>query len=572
MDDTRAGLKQWFGLAVLVLPTLVVALDMNALFLALPRLSSQLGASGAQQLWITDSYGFMVAGLVITMGTLGDRIGRRRLLMIGAAGFTIASVLAAYATTAPMLIGARVAMGIAGATLMPSTLALISNMFRDDRQRGNAISIWATSMFAGAALGPVFGGFLLRHFWWGSVFLIAVPVMLLLLITAPALLPEYSNPSADRLDLVSSALSLAAVLPFVYGLKQLAAGVHSGRVVPVAAMLAGAILASLFVRRQLALPDPLLDLRLFRNARFSGVLTTLILAGAVMAGVGLLVTQYLQSVLGYDPERAAILFAPMGLGVAAGTMLAPRLTRRLAPGTAIAAGLALSVPGCLLLVFVGHGSGLLLMMIGICLLALGTGPLFALGTGLVLGSVPPERAGSAASLSETGNYLGGALGLAVLGALSAAIYRRGMTVAGAPEAARQTLAGAISTTHHLPPGEAADLIHTAADAYLTSLHAMALIAAVTFAALAVLVGFTSRHQFLAVGRSGRRHQRAHPSSQLNSQGADAAGPTGDEHPVTRGNAQLVAQRLQGSQTGQRQAGRLGEVQRLGHLSPPWRTL
>jgi MFS transporter, DHA2 family, multidrug resistance protein len=500
MNDSRAGLRQRLGLAVLVLPTLVVALDMNALFLALPRLSSDLDASGTQQLWITDSYGFMVAGLVITMGTLGDRIGRRKLLTIGAVGFTIASLLAAYASTAPMLIGARLAMGVAGATLMPSTLALISNMFRDEQQRGGAISIWATSMFAGAALGPVFGGFLLRHFWWGSVFLIAVPVMVLLLATARALLPEYSNPSAGRLDLLSAVLSLAAVFPFVYGLKQLAVGAHTGRVVPVAALVIGVVLGVVFVRRQLTLPDPLLDLRLFRESRFSGVIVTLVLAGAVMAGIGLLVTQYLQSVLGYNPEKAAILFAPMGLGVAVGTLLAPRLTRRLAPGSAIAAGLAVSVPGCLLLLLVRQGSGPALVMAGTAVLALGTGPLFALGTGLVLRSVPPERAGSAASMSETGNYFGGALGLAVLGALSAAVYRQRMNHTDVPETARQTVAGATSAAAKLPMSQASNLLHTAANAYLSALHLTALTAAVTFAALATVVTVTSRTRKAATPR------------------------------------------------------------------------
>lgn len=172
---TRAGRREWTGLAVLALPTLLIALDIGALFLALPHLSADLDASGTQQLWITDSYGFMLAGFLITMGTLGDRIGRRKLLLIGAAAFGVASVLAAYSTSAEMLIATRALLGVAGATLGPSTLALISTMFRDERQRGVAISLWATCQFGGAALGPVIGGVMLEHFWWGSVFLLGCP-------------------------------------------------------------------------------------------------------------------------------------------------------------------------------------------------------------------------------------------------------------------------------------------------------------------------------------------------------------------------------------------------------------
>jgi len=259
----RAGRREWIGLAVLALPTLLVALDIGALFLALPHLSSDLQATSAQQLWITDSYGFMLAGFLITMGTLGDRIGRRRLLLIGAVAFTVASVLAAYSTSAEMLIVSRGLLGVAGATLSPSTLALISNMFRDDRQRGMAISLWATCQFGGAALGPVIGGLMLASFWWGSVFLLGVPVMVLLLICAPALLPEYRNPEAGRVDLASVALSLAAIVPAVYGIKELAASDADTPAVAIGAVVGGVIVGVVFARRQLTLADPLLDLRLF---------------------------------------------------------------------------------------------------------------------------------------------------------------------------------------------------------------------------------------------------------------------------------------------------------------------
>ncbi|GLY84247.1 MFS transporter [Actinoallomurus iriomotensis] len=486
-----AGRREWIGLAVLVLPTLLVAMDMTSLFLALPRLSADLGANGTEQLWISDAYGFMVAGFVITMGTLGDRIGRRRLLLLGGAAFAVLSVAAAYASTPEMMIVARGLLGVAGATLMPSTLALISNMFRRDGQRAKAISVWATCQFAGGALGPVLAGVLLQHFWWGSVFLIAVPAMVVLLLAGPVLLPEYRNPAPGRMDPVSVALSLGAVLAVVYGLKQLAVEGAHDLALPLAAIVVGTAVGVVFVRRQLTLDTPLLDLRLFGNRSFTAVLVALVLAGVAMAGTGLLVTQYLQSVLGHSPAGSALLFAPMGLGVAVGTMTAPALASRMRPTTAIAGGLAVSVLGCLLLTQVSSTGGLPLVIVGITVLALGTGPLFALGTGMVVGSVPPERAGSAASMSETSNYFGSSLGLALLGVTAASVYQHHMAHAGVP-AARETLAGAVTAARNLPSDQAAELLHTAKDAFTSGLNLTGAIAAALFAALAVLTATTRR--------------------------------------------------------------------------------
>ncbi|MFB9685531.1 MFS transporter [Amycolatopsis plumensis] len=463
--EKPAGRREWLGLAVLVLPTLLVAMDMTSLFLALPQLSADLGASSTEQLWITDSYGFVVAGFVITMGTLGDRIGRRRLLLAGGGAFGLLSIVAAFSTGPVMLIVVRAALGVAGATLMPSTLALITNMFRDEKQRGKAISIWATCQFAGGAAGPVFAGFLLQHFSWSSVFLVAVPAVAVLLVAGPVLLPEFRAPSSGRLDLPGVALSLAAVLLIVFGLKQLSTG---SPVLPVAAIAAGTLLGAVFARRQLTAASPLLDLRLFRNRPFTAVLVALVFAGVAMAGVGLLVTQYLQSVLGHSPLVSALLFAPMGLGVAAGTTAAPALTRFVTPATAIAAGLAVSAAGSLLLAVT---DGLVPVVVGITVLTLGTGPLFALGIGLVVGSVPPERAGSAASMADTGNYLGGSLGMALIGLTAAAVYH-GVFPAGT------TLAVDVTRP---------ELAEQAKDAFTTALNVTGVIAAVLFAGLTLLV-------------------------------------------------------------------------------------
>ncbi|MFG1709357.1 MFS transporter [Nonomuraea sp. M3C6] len=480
---TRAGRREWLGLVVLTLPTLLAAVDINVLFLALPQLSADLGTSGVEQLWIIDIYGFMVAGLVITMGTLGDRIGRRRLLLTGAAAFGIASVLAAYAVSPAMLIACRALLGIAGATLMPSTLALITNMFRDDRQRGTAIAVWATCQFAGAALGPVVGGLLLEHFWWGSVFLLAVPVIAALLVAGPLLLPEHRDPGAGRLDLTSVALSMLAILPIVWGIKTVAASGSGVTATPIVVLATGGAFAVAFVRRQLRLEDPLLNLRLFAQRPFALVLTALVLAGVAMAGVGLLVTQYLQTVLGYSPTQAALWFAPMGLAVALGTTLTPAITRWVTPRVAITGGLVVSALGAGLLTQTGD---LPVVVAGITVLALGTGPLFALGTGIVVGSVRPERAGSAASLLESGNYFGGTLGLAILGTVSAAVYRlrmAGTIPPGVPDdvarAAQETVAGAVS---HGP-----GLAHAAHAAFTDALSTVGLIAAALFVVAAFLM-------------------------------------------------------------------------------------
>ncbi|MFE2936057.1 MFS transporter [Streptomyces sp. NPDC059278] len=481
--------RAWLGLVVLMLPTFLVAMDVTALLLALPQLSADLGATDVQQLWISDSYGLMVAGLVITTGTLGDRIGRRRLLMTGCAAFAVLSVVAAFAVDPLMLIAVRALLGVAGATLVPSTLALITNMFRDERQRGRAIAVWATCQFTGGALGPVLAGFLLQHFWWGSVFLIAVPAMVVVLIAGPALLPEFRSDLAGRLDPVGVGQSLAAVLLLVYGIKRLAVeSVAAGSVplVPVVAVVAGAAVGVLFVRRQLRLETPLLDLRLLRSRPFTAVLVALVFAGMAMAGTGLQVTQYLQNVLGHSPVVSAMLFAPMGLGVAVGTMTAPALARRMKQPTAIAGGLAVSALGSLLLVLANGGHALPLVMTGITVLALGTGPLFALGTGLVIGSVPPERAGSAASMSETGNYFGGSLGFALLGVLAAVVYR------SRADGTSDSLAGAVGASRHLPADRGAELLHTAREAFTAGLHVIGAVAAVLFVGLAVLTSLASR--------------------------------------------------------------------------------
>jgi DHA2 family multidrug resistance protein-like MFS transporter len=434
-----AGPRQWLGLAVLALPTLLLAMDVTVLYLAVPQLAVELGLSATELLWVTDIYGFMIAGCLVAMGALGDRIGRRRLLIIGAVAFAVASVAAAYAANTGMLIAARGLMGVAGATLMPSTQALISSMFPDERQRGTAIGIWAACMSGGVALGPLLGGALLGWFWWGSVFLIAVPVMALLVVAAPVVLPEFREPNPPGVDLPSVALSLVAMLSIVYGIKQFAGG---GAPLPaLAAVGIGVVAAGLFWRRQRRLAEPLVDVALFRTPAFSAAIVMLVLGLAAVAGVYLLVTLYLQQVAGLSALAAGLWLVLPAAAMTLTSVLAPRLAQHWSAGTTIGVALAVSVMGYVILTQVPATSGLAPLMAGIVVVYLGQGPMMALGTDLIVGSVPRRKAGAAAALSETGTELGLALGVALLGSLATAVNGRSFTT-GLTAAA---LAAAVTT-------------------------------------------------------------------------------------------------------------------------------
>jgi MFS transporter, DHA2 family, multidrug resistance protein len=502
----RAGRREWIGLAVIALPCLLYAMDLTVLHLAIPRLSADLRPTSAQLLWIIDIYGFLVAGWLITMGTLGDRIGRRRLLMFGAAAFGAASVFAAFSTSAEMLILARAVLGVAGATLAPSTLSLIFNMFEDQKQRTQAIGVWAASFSAGAAIGPLLGGVLLEHFWWGSVFLLAVPVMALLLLLGPILLPEYRDPDAGRLDIGSATMSLAAVLAVIYGLKAIAQDGLGW--LPVAAIVAGILLGLLFLRRQRRLADPLIDVRLFRVRTFSASLATYALGILVAFGTFVFIAQYLQLVLELTPLQAGLWTLPSALGFVFGSMFGPVLARRFRPAYVMAWGIALAAIGLAMVTLVSAGSGLGIIVAGSFVMDFGLALMVPLATDLIVGTAPPERAGAASGISETGAEFGGAVGIAIMGSIGTAVYRMGVfdsvpsdVPPAAVEAARDTLAGALVVASRLPEGPREALIDAARLAFTQGLRLTAAIGAILSVALVVFVLATLRH-----ARLGGREQ------------------------------------------------------------------
>ena len=509
--STTAGRREWIGLAVLALACLLYVMDLTVLHLAVPSISADLQPTSAELLWIVDIYGYMVAGFLITMGTLGDRIGRRRLLLTGAGAFGVVSVLAACSTTTGMLILSRALLGIAGATIAPSTLSLIFSMFRDPRQRATAVAVWISAFSAGSAVGPVLGGVLLEHFWWGSVFLLAVPVMVALLILGPVLLPEYRDSDAGRLDLISVVLSLIAVLAVIFGCKQIAQdGIGLTAVI---AIVGGAIVGGAFARRQLALDDPMIDLRLFRDTRFSAALAVNLTAIFVAVGYFLFVAQYLQLVLGLSPLEAGMWSVPSAAGFVVGSQVAPRLVRTVAPGTLIAAGLGLAAVGLVELTQVGGAADLALLVSASVVISLGLAPVLTLTTDLIVSSAPPERAGAASGISEAAAELGGALGLSLLGSVGVAVYRAALVdalpaaVPGAvASAVRDTLGGAVTAAAQLPDELRTPVLAAAREAFVTGVQATsAIAAAVAVAAAVVTVLVLRRSARAAPGVAPDRH-------------------------------------------------------------------
>lgn len=412
-DGARVGARGWAALAVLMLPVLLVSVDNTVLSFALPEISLALRPSGAEQLWVIDVYSLVLAGLLVTMGVMGDRFGRRRMLFIGATGFAVVSVLAAFAPTAGLLIAARAALGFFGAMLMPSTLSLLRSIFPNRDQRRLAIAIWASGFSAGSALGPVVGGFLLEHFAWGSVFLIAVPMLVPLLIGGYWLLPESRDPNPGRIDPIGILLSMAAMLPVVYAIKSFA--VDGPTFTAAGLVLAGLVMGWLFVRRQLRAETPMLDMSLFRRGGFSGAILVNLLSVIALVGFLYFVPQQLQLVLGLSPMVAGLALVPgMAAMIIAGLSVVP-ISRRVPPHIVVPAGLLLSVGGYLVVALTAQANSVAWLILAFVILGIGIGAAETISNELILAHAPAEKAGAASAVSETAYELGAVLGTAVLG-------------------------------------------------------------------------------------------------------------------------------------------------------------
>ncbi|MEU1001162.1 MFS transporter [Streptomyces tibetensis] len=501
-----AGRREWTALGVLMLPLLLVSMDVSVLYFAIPAISADLEPSATQQLWIFDIYGFVLAGLLMTMGSLGDRIGRRRLLLIGAAAFGTASLVAAYATSAETLIAARAVLGIGGATLMPSTMALVRTMFTDPVQRTKAIGVWSGVMTAGIALGSVMSGVLVEHFWWGSVFLVNLPAMLLLLVLGPVLLPESRTPNPGRFDLLSVPLSMAAVLPVIYGLKELAA--EGWNVRYVMSVTVGLLFAALFVHRQRTAASPLISPDLFRARGFSPAVVLNLAAAFGMMGSAYFTTQYIQSVLDKGPLEAALwsLLPSVPIGLAA--PVSAQLVQRGVPRAhVVGGGFAVAACGYVMLAMAGTDS-LWLLLAACAVLACGIVAVMSQVADLALSAAPVEKAGAASSLLETGTEFGGALSMAFLGSIGTAVFRHEIP-ASAPTPARETLGGALAVADRLP-GRAGDALATAArEAFTSGMHAAAVTGAVLLACAAAAAAVTLRR--VGVRKNAGRADQLSPS-------------------------------------------------------------
>ncbi|MGW7004417.1 MFS transporter [Streptomyces sp. NPDC054933] len=495
---------RWWALAVLTLALLLVAVDATVLGLAMPFLSEQLRPSSTELLWIGDVYSFVIAGLLVSMGGLGDRIGRKKLLLSGAAAFGALSVLAAYAASPGTLIAARALMGVAGATLMPSTLALIRNLFVDPRERSFAIGVWGSASMAGAAAGPVVGGFLLEHFWWGSVFLINIPVMAVLVLFGAKLLPESRNPAPGPWDMLSVLLSLIGMVGIVYAVKETAAyGVGLGHM---AAGVAGLLCVAAFVRRQLTIPTPLLDMRLFRNRGLSASVLADLLTVLGMSGLVFFLSQFLQLVQGRSPLQAGLAEIPATVGAVVTGLLAGKAARRYSVRAVVAGGLAAIGVALAALVVITPDTGYPLVGAVLLIVGIGAGFSFTVTADVILSSVPQENAGAASAVSETAYELGAALGIAFLGSIVTSRYA-GIAIpdgvpAGAAEQARQSLPGAMEAATTLPM-ETGDALRLAAQSAFTGGVRMA--SAIGAAVLLVAAAWAwrmLRGQKLATGHSG----------------------------------------------------------------------
>lgn len=515
---------------MLVLPVLIISMDGTMLGFAVPHLSEALEPTSSQLLWIIDIYSFMLAGLLVTMGAVGDRIGRRRLLLIGAAAFTATSVMAAFAPSATALITARALLGLAGATLMPSTLSLIRNIFTNDAERQTAIALWASAFALGSAVGPILAGFLLDHFWWGSVFLAGVPVTVVLLITAPRLVPESRNPEPGDFDLLSAVLSMMAMIPTIFAVKSLAE--HGASPVVGGSALVGVVSGFLFLRRQRTLSDPMIDMRLFQIPRFRRAIGANLVACFGFAGGFFFITQYFQLVLDMSALRSGLYLTPAVLTTIVLMTFAPSFVRRSGPFEVMTVGLVMGTIGFAAFMVIGVDTPAVVAAGAITLGYGGLSMTMTVAIDGIMAVIPPERAGAGASVSETGNELGIALGTALLGSVLTVIYRARIDQlttlpSEVVEMSRETLGGAVLASEDLAEGAARLLLDTARSAFVRGLNVASVVAT-------ILIGATTVWTATALPR--RRHARGAGSRPIVEVGPELAVQVRPTHPEEEGRS------------------------------------
>lgn len=468
---TRTGTYRWPALGVLTLGVLLMGVDGTVLAVSTPFITADLGANSTAVLWIGDIYSFVLAGLLVAMGSIGDRIGHKKLLLGAATAFAVISTAAAHASSVAQLIGARALLGVAGAALAPSTLALIRGLFPHGRERSVAVGIWASGFSAGSALGPVIGGLLLERFWWGSVFLINLPVVVVLVVGGLVLVPESPGRSTEAWDTPGAGLFLVGILGLVYAVKAgTADGLHAG---PAIAGAVGLGAVALFVRRQLRLAAPLIDVRLFGNRAFSGVVIANLLAMLGLSGVVFFLSQFFQLVHGYGPMQAGLAELPVAVGAAAFGVPAGVAVRYWSARAVLVSGLALIGTAMASLTQISPATGYPQLGIALFGVGVGLGLVYTVANDVILTGVAPERAGSAAAISETSFELGMALGVAMLGSVVASVYRGMEVPPGIPDAvaeqAADTLSGAHQAASVLPVGQAGALLGAAQSAFTDGL-------------------------------------------------------------------------------------------------------
>ncbi|MET9572063.1 MFS transporter [Streptomyces virginiae] len=482
LGAVSGGANRWVVLAVLCVSLVLVALDATILHVAVPSVTEDLRPGPIELLWIVDAYPLVCASLLILFGTLGDRVGRRRILLLGYGLFGAASATAALADNAQVLIAARALLGIGGAMIMPATLSILRQVFPDRRERALAIGIWTAVAAIGAASGPVLGGFLIEHFWWGSVFLINIPLMALILPLGRWLLPESRGSADGPWDVLGALMAAAGVLGSVLGIKRLGAERHLLDAEALVPMLLGAALLVLFVRRQKRREHPLIDMRMFSRAAFSTSVACIVLAMLALVGLELIAVQYLQLVLHLSPLETGLRLLPLTFAAMAAGATGSHTLARVGPRTMVSLGFVLTAFAVLLLTQMGQQDRPVLLTIGFVLLGFGLQTTLFAAYESMLSEAPAETAGGAASIGETSYQLGAGIGIALLGSVMNAAYRPGLaSVPGVSAADSAGAANSLGEAYQIAAGlggpAGASLYAAARHAFVHGLHVTLLVSA-----------------------------------------------------------------------------------------------